>query len=49
MYFLFREKKWKPTDYKDMGTGEKRIVHAFMLEELEDRERMKEEIENGQV
>lgn len=44
MYFLFRFKKWNPNKYFEMGYGEKRIVHAFMLQEIEDNEREQQEI-----
>ena len=48
MYFLFRDKKWDPSKYYSMGEGEKRIVHAFMLRELEDREEALKEVRGGQ-
>lgn len=44
MYFLFRYKKWNPMKYFEMGYGEKRIVHAFMLKEIEDNLREQQEI-----
>lgn len=48
MYFLFRDKKWEPSKYCNMGEGEKRIVHAFMLRELEDREEALKEVRGSQ-
>ena len=48
MYFLFRDKKWTPSSYYEMGEGEKRIVHAFMVCELEDREKALEEARGNQ-
>lgn len=45
MYFLFRFKRWNPMKYFEMGYGEKRIIHAFMLQEIEEQKREKEEIE----
>ena len=48
MYFLFRDKKWEPSKYYSKGEGEKRIVHAFMLRELEDREEALEEVRSNQ-
>ena len=44
MYFLFRFKKWNPMKYFDMGYGERRIVHAFMIQEIEDNLKEQEEI-----
>lgn len=44
MYFLFRYKKWNPMKYHEMGYGEKRILHAFMLQEIEDYNEEQEEL-----
>lgn len=44
MYFLFRYKKWNPMKYYEMGYGEKRILHAFMLQEIEDYNEEQEEL-----
>lgn len=46
MYFLFRYKNWKPTEYWNMEYGEKRIAKAFMAEEMEEREQELEHIRN---
>lgn len=32
----------RPMDFYMAGPGEKRVLHAFMLQELEDRKRMAE-------
>ena len=40
-YALFRLKKWKPSEYYDMGAGERLITRAFLKQELQD---IKEEI-----
>lgn len=44
MYFLFCRKNWNPMQYFNMGYGEKRIVHAFMLKEVEDEKTEREEL-----
>lgn len=36
MYALFRLHGWKPSDYYCMGFGQKRIVKAFLRQEVED-------------
>lgn len=33
-----------PSEYHKMKAGEKRILRVFMIEELEDRERMAQEL-----
>nr|DAO23640.1 MAG TPA: hypothetical protein [Caudoviricetes sp.]DAP96605.1 MAG TPA: hypothetical protein [Caudoviricetes sp.] len=37
MYWLFRLHHWKPSDFFNLGYGEKRIVHAFLQVEMEQR------------
>lgn len=37
-YLLFRVKGWKPSDYIEMGMGERLITRAFLHQELEERE-----------
>ncbi len=44
MYLLFRYKGWRPIDYWNMGFGEKQVTHAFMMEEMENREKELERI-----
>ena len=34
-YALFRLKKWKPSEYYDMGAGERLITRAFLKQELQ--------------
>lgn len=42
MYYLFRHKKIRPAEYYEMGPGEKRVLHAFAMQEVEDiKEAMK--------
>lgn len=38
MYLLFRYKKWEPQRYYQMGYGARKVVAAFMLKEMEERE-----------
>ncbi|MFQ7715995.1 MAG: hypothetical protein ACLRIT_05405 [Blautia sp.] len=46
-YALFRLKKWKPSEYYDMGAGERLITRALLKQELQDiKEEMRDE---GQV
>lgn len=40
MYYLFLLKGMKPMEYHNAGPGERRILHAFLLQELEDRKEM---------
>lgn len=35
-YALFRLKKWKISDYYNMGAGERLITRAFLMQEIED-------------
>nr|DAV06512.1 MAG TPA: hypothetical protein [Caudoviricetes sp.] len=37
MYWLFRLHHWKPSDFFNLGYGEKRIVRAFLQVEMEQR------------
>lgn len=39
MYALFRLHNWKPSDYYNMGHGEKIIVSAFLREEVKEIEK----------
>ena len=34
MFLLFSLKGWKPSEYYDLGKGEKKIVTAFLEEEI---------------
>ena len=36
MYALFRLHSWKPSDYYNLGYGERCIVAAFLRREAED-------------
>jgi hypothetical protein len=38
-YLLFKLKKWKPSDYYDMGPGERLVTRAFLEKEIEDAKR----------
>jgi len=37
MYWCFREHNITPSQYWNMGDGEKRIIRVFMIQEIEDR------------
>lgn len=37
MYFLFRFKKWKPSEYIELGNNERMVIKLFMDREIEDR------------
>lgn len=37
MYWLFRLKGWKPSDYYWLPSGEKRIIQDFLELEIEQR------------
>ena len=41
MYYLFREKNIMPMDSYNMGPGEKRVIHGFIIQEQEDLEKMR--------
>ena len=36
MYWLFREHNITPSQFYNMGEGEKRILRVFMIQEVED-------------
>ena len=38
MYLLFRYHHWNPKDYMEMGYGARKVISAFMVKELEERE-----------
>ena len=38
MYNLFCMHHWKPSDYYNMGYGEKKITVAFLEQEIKDHE-----------
>lgn len=38
-YALFRLKKWKPSDYYNMGAGERLVTRAFLKQEVSDMEK----------
>ncbi len=44
MYYLFRKKGMRPMEYFDMGPGERRILHAFAIQETDD---IKKSMENA--
>jgi len=44
MYLLFRYKGILPSDYYWKPAGEKLIIKAFLLREIEEREKEKEEM-----
>lgn len=37
MYNLFAMHGWKPSEYYEMGYGERLIVRAFLSQEIKDR------------
>lgn len=39
MYYLFREKNIMPMDFYNMGPGERRVIHGFIMQEQEDLEK----------
>lgn len=39
MYLLFRYKNIKPSEFNEMGRGEKIILKSFMKLEIEDRKK----------
>ena len=41
MYILFRDKVWKPSDYFNLPVGEKVVVEAFLMQEIEDRKKIR--------
>lgn len=47
MYLLFREKDWKPSDYHRLPAGEKKVIRAFLRQEMEEREKELEELERS--
>lgn len=47
MYYLFRQKGWTPNQYYGMDYGEKRVVHAFMIQEIEDQSREIQELKEN--
>ncbi|WP_187291040.1 hypothetical protein [Clostridium novyi] len=36
MYYLFKHKNVLPSDFHSMKIGEKKILHAFINQEIED-------------
>lgn len=42
-YTLFRLKRWKPSEYYNMGAGERLVTRAFLKQEIQD---IKEEVRN---
>lgn len=42
MYLLFRYKGYKPSEYNNMGRGEKTVLRAFMKVEIEERNKNKD-------
>ena len=46
MYLLFRYKDWEPTKYYYKKQGEKTIIRAFMKEEIEERNKTIDELNN---
>lgn len=44
MYLLFKHKGILPSDYYWKPIGEKLIIKAFLLKELEEREKEKEDL-----
>ncbi|WP_275541034.1 hypothetical protein [Clostridium tetani] len=37
MYYLFKHKNITPSSFYSMGIGEKKILHVFAMQEIEDR------------
>lgn len=37
MYLLFREKNWSPGQYWSLPAGEKALVRAFLVRELQQK------------
>lgn len=44
MYFLFRYKGWEPSKYYWLKQGEKKIIRAFVMQEIKEREDMAESL-----
>lgn len=42
MYALYKLHNWKPSDYYDLGYGEKIVVRAFLKREVEDMKKERE-------
>lgn len=47
MYVLFRDKNWKPSDYFELSTGEKRIVKVFLRQEAEEIKEERRRLNGG--
>ena len=45
MYLLFRMHNWKPSDFYNMGYGERKVTIAFLHKELDEIKEEHEEIE----
>ena len=39
MYYLFCKKNVMPMNFYQMGPGEKRVIHGFIMKEINDTER----------
>ena len=49
MYWFYRKHHIKPSDYQDLGTGEKLILRAFFLQECEDIKKEQQKINEAVV
>lgn len=46
MFWHYVRHNLRPSDYYEAGTGERIILRAFMLKEIEEEKRLKKEIED---
>jgi hypothetical protein len=44
MYLLFARHNIKPSDWYNMGPGERIILRAFILKELEEEKKLRDEM-----
>lgn len=47
MYILFRDKGWKPSDYFNLPSGEKIVVEAFLVQEIQEKKAEMELLQGG--
>lgn len=46
-YLHYRYKGWKPFEYLNLPTGQKRIARIYMRQELEDKSEIYKELEKS--
>lgn len=44
MYYLFKHKNITPSSFFNMKIGEKKILHAFVMQEIEDSRKEQENL-----